>query len=107
VLFYTNLLGFEIDQEYGPVTILKRDGLELWMSGPGSSAADAIPEDDPREPGWNRLVLLVDELDARVAELEHAGTRFRGGRQGGPAGRWIVAEDPSGNPVELFEPRRG
>ena len=75
------------------------------MSGPKSSGARALPDGRRQEPGgWNRLVIEVDDLPARVAALEAAGVGFRNEIEAGPGGRQIQLEDPDGNPIELFEP---
>jgi catechol 2,3-dioxygenase-like lactoylglutathione lyase family enzyme len=106
VSFYTERLGFEVKERWGSiVVIVTREGLDLWLSGPRSSAAEAIRAGESGEPGWNRLVLEIDELEATVAELQRAGVSFRGEEMRGPAGTWVLLDDPFGNPVELFEPR--
>jgi glyoxylase I family protein len=64
-----------------------------------------MPDGRKQEPGgWNRLVLQVDDLPARIAELKKQGLHFRNGLESGPGGRQIQLEDPDGNPIELFEP---
>jgi catechol 2,3-dioxygenase-like lactoylglutathione lyase family enzyme len=107
VAFYTDRLGFALEQRMGPAfAIVERDGLELWLSGPQTSAAQSTPDGRQPEPGgWNRLVLTVDGLEAVVGELRFAGVRFRNEIVTGPGGKQILLEDPAGNPVELFEPR--
>ena len=97
VRFYADRLGFQEARSFGPVTILERDGLELWLSGPGSSGRN---QEDAAPGGWNRVVLEVPELDAALAGLAPDGERVDG-----PAGSWCVVRDPSGNPIELFEAR--
>jgi catechol 2,3-dioxygenase-like lactoylglutathione lyase family enzyme len=108
IAFYTGLLGFQLEQQMGPAFArVSRGDLTLWLSGPASSAARPMP--DGRAPlpgGWNRLVLEVDDLDARVTALREAGVGFRNEVISGPGGRQIVVEDPDGNPIELFEARR-
>jgi catechol 2,3-dioxygenase-like lactoylglutathione lyase family enzyme len=108
VAFYTGLLGFQLEQQMGPAFArVSRGDLTLWLSGPASSAARLMP--DGRAPlpgGWNRLVLEVDDVDARVTALREAGVGFRNEVISGPGGRQIVVEDPDGNPIELFEARR-
>ena len=105
--FYVNQLGFELAQRPGPpIAMVRRDDLTLWLSGPGASAARPMPDGaQPAPGGWNRLVLEVDDLDARVASLRAAGVRLRSDIVSGPGGRQLLIEDPSGNPVELFTPR--
>ena len=61
----------------------------------------------PAPGGWNRIVIEVDDLDAAIARLRDAGAKFRNEPVAGPGGRQVLAEDPSGNPVELFEPTSG
>jgi catechol 2,3-dioxygenase-like lactoylglutathione lyase family enzyme len=107
VAFYTERLGFELEQRMGPAfAIVARDGLEVWLSGPQTSAAQPMPDGRQPEPGgWNRLVLTVDDLERVVGELRDAGARFRNEIVTGPGGKQILLEDPAGNAVELFEPR--
>ena len=109
VLPFYAALGFrEVDRWGPPFAILERDGLTLWLSGPGTSAQRPMPDDTTPVPGgWNRLVIEVDDLDASIAKLRAAGARFRNDPIAGPGGRQVLAEDPSGNPVELFEATAG
>ena len=65
-----------------------------------------MPGGSPRRAGWNRVVLRVTDLPARIAALEKAGVRFRNQMEVGPGGKQIQVEDPDGNPIELFEPAR-
>ncbi len=107
IAFYTEHLGFTLQQQFGPaMAILARDDLTLWLAGPMASAAKPMP--DGRQPvpgGWGRFVLEVQDLPALVARLRTAGVVFRNDILAGPGGRQILVEDPSGNCVELFEPR--
>ena len=105
VAFYGQL-GFALEQQYGPaMAITRRDDLVLWLAGPDASAARPMPDGRRPEPGgWNRMVLTVEDLPARVEELRAAGVSFRNDIVTGPGGRQILCEDPSGNVVELFEP---
>lgn len=107
IAFYTRHLGFAMEQQMGPAfAIVTRDDLSLWLSGPESSAARPMPDGRRPEPGgWNRTVVVVEDLAARVAELKQAGLTFRNEIVSGPGGKQIVLEDSAGNPVELFEPR--
>jgi catechol 2,3-dioxygenase-like lactoylglutathione lyase family enzyme len=107
VAFYVDGLGFEEIERYGPaMAIVRRDDLVLWLAGPTASAARPMPDGRVPEPGgWNRIVLEVDDLDGRIVTLAALGVRFRNEVVEGPGGRQILAEDPSGNVVELFEPR--
>ena len=106
IAFYTHSLGFTLEQQMSPAFAkVSRGDLTLWLAGPQSSAARPMP--DGRRPGpggWNRLVLDVKDLPARVAEMKRAGMRFRNDIVVGPGGKQILLEDPDGNPVELFEP---
>lgn len=104
--FYTQRLGFTLEEQFGPaMAIVARGDLELWLAGPVSSAAKAMPDGRKPEPGgWNRIVLQMTGLPALVAELRAAGVRFRNEIVKGPGGTQILCEDPSGNAVELFEP---
>ena len=107
IAFYTEHLGFTLRQQFGPaMAILARDDLTLWLAGPMASAAKPMP--DGRQPvpgGWGRFVLEVQDLPALVARLRTAGVVFRNDILAGPGGLQILAEDPSGNCVELFEPQ--
>jgi catechol 2,3-dioxygenase-like lactoylglutathione lyase family enzyme len=105
VAFYTQRLGFTLEQQFGPaMAIARRGDLTLWLAGPGASAARPMPDGRTPEPGgWNRIVVEVEALEAKVAELEAAGVAFRNRIVSGPGGRQILCEDPSGNVIELFE----
>lgn len=106
VAFYTGPLGFALDRQMGlAFAIVSSGDLTLWLSGPQSSAARPTPDGRQPEPGgWNRLVLEVADLEARVEELRELGVAFRNEIVTGPGGKQIVLDDPAGNPVELFEP---
>jgi len=106
--FYTEALGFSQQERFGDAfAILRRDDLELWLSGPQSSARLRLPDgSEPSPGGWNRLVLIERELEPRVERLRELGVRFRSGEVRGPGGTQIVLDDPSGNPIELFAPSR-
>jgi catechol 2,3-dioxygenase-like lactoylglutathione lyase family enzyme len=108
IAFYTGHLGFTLEQQMGPaIAIVTRDDLSLWLSGPQSSAARPMPDGrQPKPGGWNRLVVEVDDLETKVAELKKAGLSFRNEIVTGPGGKQIVLEDGDGNPIELFEARR-
>ena len=109
VEFYLSHLGFAEDENWGaPFRMLARGELRLWVSGPGSSAARPMPYGAKPEPGgWNRFVVEVDDIEAEVARLRNAGVRFRNDIVTGPGGKQVVVEDPSGNPIELFQPADG
>jgi catechol 2,3-dioxygenase-like lactoylglutathione lyase family enzyme len=108
VAFYTTHLGFTLLSSAAPAFAdVARGDLRLLLSGPTSSAGRAMP--DGRRPGpggWNRIHLLVDDIEAEVARLRGAGLRFRNDIVRGPGGAQILLEDPSGNPIELFQPAR-
>ena len=106
VHFYTTHLGFTLLTSYGPAFAdVQRGHLRLLLSGPTSSAGRPMP--DGRQPGpggWNRIHLLVDDIAAEVARLRGAGVGFRNDVVTGPGGKQILLDDPSGNPIELFQP---
>jgi catechol 2,3-dioxygenase-like lactoylglutathione lyase family enzyme len=108
VAFYTQHLGFAVKQQFGAnIAILTRDDLTLWVAGPNASAGRPMPDGRKPEPGgWNRFVIEVDDLANVVTRLRKAGTPFRNDIVEGPGGKQILAEDPSGNVIELFEPQR-
>jgi len=81
--------------------------LKLILSGPGASGSRPMPDGRQQETGgWNRVVLQVQDLPARIADLKDAGVRFRNEMEVGPGGKQVQIEDPDGNPIELFEPPR-
>jgi len=105
--FYTTHLGFVPGESVYPPSFadVRRGNLRLLLSGPASSAGRPMP--DGRKPGpggWNRIELVVDDIDAEVARLRTAGVVFRNDVVTGPGGRQIVLDDPAGNAVELFQP---
>jgi catechol 2,3-dioxygenase-like lactoylglutathione lyase family enzyme len=106
IAFYLDHLGFTLEQRMGSAfAIVSLDDLSLWLSGPASSAARPMPDGRRPQPGgWNRLVITVEDLEARVDELKRAGLEFRNEIVTGPGGKQILLEDTAGNPVELFEP---
>ncbi len=105
--FYTGALGFVLVERWGPpFAIIQRDDLEIWLSGPGTSASLPMPDGTmPQSGGWNRVVLEVEDITGTIDRLREAGARFRNELITGPGGSQILIEDPSGNPIELFEPR--
>ena len=107
IAFYTKHLGFALQQQFGPaMAILTRGDLTLWLAGPMASAARPMPDGRTPEPGgWNRIVLEVRDLPALAAAMREGGASFRNEIVDGPGGQQILCEDPSGNVVELFEPR--
>ncbi len=107
VAFYTQQLGFSLEQQFGPFAIVSRVDLQLWLSDPRTSAARPMPDGRNPEPGgWNRLVIQVDDLTSLVEKLRGEGTHFRNEIISGPGGKQILAEDPAGNPIELFQPAK-
>jgi catechol 2,3-dioxygenase-like lactoylglutathione lyase family enzyme len=106
IAFYTKLLGFEILTNFAPAFAdVQRGNLRLLLSGPTSSAGRPMPDGaKPGPGGWNRIHLLVDDIEAEVAQLRDAGADFRNDIVTGPGGKQILLEDPSGNVVEIFQP---
>ena len=106
--FYTRHLGFSVQMRPNDMfAMLSRGDLRLVLSVPGSGpgGGQAMPDGTRPEPGgWNRFSVEVPHLAATVAELRQDGVRFRNDVVTGVGGKQIIAEDPSGNPVELFEP---
>ena len=109
VSFYTTLLGFTLISNMAPAFAdVSRGDLRLLLSGATSSAGRAMPDGRKPEPGgWNRIQLIVDDIDAEVARLRAAGAHFRNDVIKGPGGAQVLVEDPSGNVIELFKPRGG
>jgi catechol 2,3-dioxygenase-like lactoylglutathione lyase family enzyme len=107
IAFYTNLLGFELLTSASPAFAdVKRGNLRLLLAGPASSAGRAMSDGaKPGPGGWNRIHFIVDDVDAEVARLRDRGARFRNDMVEGPGGKQILLLDPSGNVVELFQPR--
>ena len=104
--FYTKLFGFELLSSAAPAFAdVSRGNLRLLLSGPTSSAGRAMPDGAvPRPGGWNRIHFVVDDLAAEVERLRRAGVTFRNEIVTGPGGSQILLNDPSGNPVEIFQP---
>ncbi|ASF07235.1 VOC family protein [Nocardia brasiliensis] len=104
--FYTTHLGFTVNHDAAPAfTDVIRGALRLLLSGPTSSGARPMPDGETPVPGgWNRIHLVVDDLDAEVTRLRAAGVPFRNDIIGGPGGRQVLVQDPAGNFVELFQP---
>jgi catechol 2,3-dioxygenase-like lactoylglutathione lyase family enzyme len=106
ITFYTSHFAFVVRSDLSPAFAdITRGNLRLLLSGPKSSAARPMP--DGRRPGpggWNRIHLLVHDLVQEVERLRAAGISFRSEIVKGPGGSQIVLDDPSGNPVELFQP---
>ncbi len=104
--FYTAHLGFEVLTSFPPAFAdVARGKLRLLLSGPTSSAGRPMPDGaKPGPGGWNRIHLIVNDIDAEVARLRGAGVPFRNEVLAGPGGKQILLKDPSGNVVELFQP---
>ena len=108
VVFYTTHFGFQLISRAGAAFAdVARGDLRLLLSGPASSAGRPMP--DGRRPGpggWNRILLVVEDVRAEVERLRAAGLRSRNDVVTGPGGSQILFEDPAGNVVELFQPAR-
>jgi catechol 2,3-dioxygenase-like lactoylglutathione lyase family enzyme len=104
--FYTTHFGFAVNRVALPAFAdVTRGNLRLLLAGPQSSAGRPMPDGRTPEPGgWNRIHFVVDDITAEVDRLRTAGVRFRNDIVTGPGGRQILLDDPSGNPVELFQP---
>jgi catechol 2,3-dioxygenase-like lactoylglutathione lyase family enzyme len=104
--FYTKHFGFEPGHNASPAFAeVSRGNLRLLLAGPGSSAGRPMPDGRKPEPGgWNRIHFVVDDIDAEVERLGAVGVSFRNDIVSGPGGRQILVDDPSGNPIEIFQP---
>ena len=108
VAFYTTHLGFALLSSAAPAFAdVTRGDLRLLLSGPTSSAGRPMPDGRmPAPGGWNRIHFVVEDLATEVERLRAAGVQFRNEIITGPGGSQIVLDDPSGNPIELFQPAR-
>jgi catechol 2,3-dioxygenase-like lactoylglutathione lyase family enzyme len=108
IAFYSQQLGFQTVMHPAPAfAMLSRGDLRLVLSAPnpGAGGGQAMPDGTKQEPGgWNRFAIEVDDLAATVERLRSAGAHFRNEIVSGVGGRQIIVDDPSGNPVELFQP---
>lgn len=106
IAFYTTQFGFTVLSSAAPAFAdVVRGHLRLLLSGPRSSAGRPMPDGrSPGPGGWNRIHFVVDDLAAEVERLRAAGVTFRNDVVTGPGGQQILLEDPSGNPIELFQP---
>ena len=100
-------LGFKLADRWGPpFAVMKGHGLSVWLSGPGTSDRKKLKNGAMPEPGgWNRLVIPVKDIAATVEKLQGLGVTFRAKPIKGPGGQQALIEDPSGNPIEIFQPR--
>jgi len=107
IAFYTEMLNFKLDMHPAPgFASLSRGDLQLLLNRPGAGGAgQAMPDSQlPAPGGWNRIQIEVDNLEATVEKLKSAGGGFRNEIVTGNGGKQILIEDPSGNPIELFQP---
>jgi len=108
IQFYTKYLGFKLEMHPAPpFAMLSRNELSLVLSAPNPAAGGGAPMADGTEQtpgGWNRFAIEVADISAIVQTLQKAGVHFRNNIVSGVGGKQIIVEDPSGNPVELFEP---
>jgi catechol 2,3-dioxygenase-like lactoylglutathione lyase family enzyme len=111
IAFYTEHLGFQVDMHPAPpFAMLSRGDLRLLLNAPGGGGGAGQPMPDGRLPepgGWNRIQLEVEDLDREVERLRAAGAQFRNEIVVGTGGNQILLDDPSGNPIELFQSTRG
>jgi catechol 2,3-dioxygenase-like lactoylglutathione lyase family enzyme len=106
--FYTKVLGFTVEHDASPAfAAVSRDGVRLLLSGEGSSGKRPLPDGRQQVAGgWNRIHLTVTDLEAEVERLRAAGVPFRTHEiVSGPGGAQVIIDDPSGNPIEIFQPR--
>jgi catechol 2,3-dioxygenase-like lactoylglutathione lyase family enzyme len=107
IAFYTEHLGFQVDMHPAPgFAAISRGDLQLYLNRPGAGGAgQAMPDGQLPEPGgWNRIQIEVEDLEATVEKLKAAGAKFRNEIVTGTGGKQILLNDPSGNPIELFQP---
>jgi catechol 2,3-dioxygenase-like lactoylglutathione lyase family enzyme len=109
VSFYTTHFGFTVRSNHAPAFAdVVRGRLRLLLSGPTSSAGRPMPDGRiPESGGWNRIHFIVKDIGVEVERLRSAGLTFRNDIVSGPGGQQILLEDPSGNPIELFQPAGG
>ncbi len=108
IRFYTTVLGFTVEHDASPAfASVSRDGVRVLLSGEGSSGKRPLPDGRHQVPGgWNRISIQVTDLEAEVKRLRTAGVPFRTDEiVSGPGGAQVIIDDPSGNPIELFQPR--
>ncbi len=103
--FYTKHLGFKVNTNFPPAFAdVVRGNLRLLLAGPQSSAGRPMPDGRKPEPGgWNRIHLIVPDIQAEVDRLKAEGVTFRNEILSGPGGKQVLIEDPAGNPIEFFQ----
>ncbi|HKY46885.1 MAG TPA: VOC family protein [Acidimicrobiia bacterium] len=102
--FYRDHLDFQVDMDAAPgFASMSRGDLRLLLNAPGAGGAGRAGG-DPKPGGWNRFQIVVADLGETVERLRSGGVTFRGELVKGNAGYQIIADDPSGNPIELFQP---
>jgi catechol 2,3-dioxygenase-like lactoylglutathione lyase family enzyme len=109
IAFYTRHLGFGVEFNPAPgFAILSRGDMRLLLNAPGAGGAGQVMPDGrkPEPGGWNRIQLEVHDLASEVESMRDSGAHFRSDIVSGRGGKQILLEDPSGNPIELFEPSR-
>ena len=107
ISFYTEMLGFQVDMHPAPgFASLSNGNLRLLLNRPGAGGAGQSMPDGrlPASGGWNRIQIEVEDLVATVKRLKSAGCKFRNEIVNGNGGKQILVNDPSGNPIELFQP---
>jgi catechol 2,3-dioxygenase-like lactoylglutathione lyase family enzyme len=105
--FYTDMLDFKVDMHPAPgFASLSRGDLRLLLNRPGAGGAGQAVADgrSPVPGGWNRIQIEVGDIDGTVDKLKKSGGRFRSAVVTGNGGKQVIIEDPSGNPIELFQP---
>ena len=107
IAFYGDLLGFDVEMHPAPgFAMLSRGDLRLLLNTPRGGGGAGVPMPDGREPepgGWNRIQIEVEDIERDVEDLRSSGARFRNEIVSGVAGKQILLDDPSGNPIELFQ----
>lgn len=109
ISFYTEFLGFQVDMHPAPgFARISLGNLQLLLNRPGAGGAGQAMSDgrEPSPGGWNRIQIEVDDLEATVEKLKNAKANFRNEIVTGNGGKQILLDDPSGNPIELFQPYR-
>jgi catechol 2,3-dioxygenase-like lactoylglutathione lyase family enzyme len=107
--FYTKHLGFKVEMHPAPgFAALSLGNLQLNLNQPGAGGAgQSMPDgQQPAPGGWNRIQIVIEDLEATVEKLKADGAKFRGDIVMGNGGKQILLEDPAGNPIELFEPKK-